>query len=177
MPLAQILLVEKNLKGLGHRAPAMPLVESLVLRTAIVIGRDLNARLDRLLKPAGLAEGEYRVLMALFSSGGSAFAGELCQALAHSPANLTRICNALVKRRLVARSLDADDRRKIRVSLEPAGEKLLHSLLPRISRNVAAVFDGFRPAERKQLLADLKRLLAGIDALNARDLPRRRKAS
>jgi MarR family transcriptional regulator, negative regulator of the multidrug operon emrRAB len=177
MPLAQILQVEKNLKGLGRQTPAMPLVESMILRTAIILGRDLNARLDRLLKPAGLVESEYRVLMALFSYGGSAFAGELCKALAYSPANLTRVCNALVKRRLLARSLDAADRRKIRLSLEAAGEKLLRSLLPQISRNVAAAFDGFKVGERKHLLADLKRLLAGIDALNAGDLPVRGKAT
>jgi MarR family transcriptional regulator, negative regulator of the multidrug operon emrRAB len=127
----------------------------MILRTAIILGRDLNARLDRLLKPAGLVESEYRVLMALFSYGGSAFAGELCKALAYSPANLTRVCNALVKRRLLARSLDAADRRKIRLSLEAAGEKLLRSLLPQISRNVAAAFDGFKVGERKHLLADL----------------------
>jgi hypothetical protein len=50
-------------------------------------------------------------------------------------------------------------------------------LLPQISRNVAAAFDGFKVGERKHLLADLKRLLAGIDALNAGDLPVRGKAT
>lgn len=174
MPLSQVIQVEKNLRGIRRQVLEMPLVEYMVLRTAIIVGRDLNARLDRLLKPAGLAEGEYRVLMALFSCGGSAFAGELCQALAQSPANLTRVCDALVKRKWVSRSLDANDRRKIRLSLQPAGEKLLRSLLPRISTNVAAVFDGFKASERKRLLADLKRLLAGIDSLNTADQPLRR---
>jgi MarR family transcriptional regulator, negative regulator of the multidrug operon emrRAB len=177
MPLSQVLQVEKNLKGLSRHEPAMPLVESMVLRTAIILGRDLNACLDRLLKPAGLAEGEFRLLMALFSSGNRAFAGELCKALGQSPANLTRVCDALVKRKLVSRSLDAADRRRIRLSLLPAGEKLLRSLLPQISGNVAAIFDGFKVAERKRLLADLKRLLAGIDALNARDVPVRGKVA
>ncbi|MEO6079283.1 MAG: MarR family winged helix-turn-helix transcriptional regulator [Steroidobacteraceae bacterium] len=177
MSLSQVALVEKSLKGLSRHVPDMPLVESMVLRVAIILGRDLNARLDRLLKPAGLAEAEYRVLIALLSCGGSAIAGALCAALAQSPANLTRVCDALVRRKLVARGRHADDRRKIVLLLQPAGEKLLHSLLPRISGNVAAVFAGFKVAERKRLLADLKRLLAGIDALNARDQLLRDKVS
>jgi MarR family transcriptional repressor of emrRAB len=177
MPLSQVVEVEKNLKGLSRQVPDMPLVESLVLRVAIILGRDLNSRLDRLLKPAGLAEGEYRVLMALFSCGGSSFAGELCAALAQSPANLTRVCDALVKRKLVVREAHAGDRRKILLSLQPAGEKLLRSLLPQISGNVAAVFDGISMADRRRLLADLKRLLAGIDALNARDVRQRGKVA
>ena len=36
---------------------------------AVILGRDLNVLLDGLLKPAGLAEAEYRVLMALFCAG------------------------------------------------------------------------------------------------------------
>jgi MarR family transcriptional repressor of emrRAB len=177
MPLSQVALVEKNLRALNRQLPEMPLVESMVLRVAIILGRDLNARLDHLLKPAGLAEGEYRVLMALFSYGGSAVAGELCAALAQSPANLTRVCDALVRRKLIARGLHADDRRKIVLSLQPAGERLLRSLLPQISGNVAAAFDGFTVAERKRLLADLKRLLAGIDALQTRAQPLRHKVA
>ena len=177
MPLSQVALVEKNLQGLCRRAPDLPLVESMVLRVAFMLGRDLNARLDKLLKPAGLAEAEYRVLTALFSHGGSACAGDLCAALAQSPANLTRVSDVLVRRGYVTRGTHAGDRRKIVLSIEPAGEKLLRRLLPHISRDVATAFEGFTAAQKKRLLGDLKRLLTGIDALNARDPPPRRKSA
>lgn len=177
MPLSQVAHVEKNLKGLSRQVPDLPLVESMILRVAAILGRDLNVLLDRLLKPAGLAEGEFRVLMALFSHGGSAFAGELCAALAQSPANLTRVGDALVRRGYITRSLDADDRRKMMLSIEPAGEKLLRSLLPCISSTVASTFEGFTAAEKKRMLGDLKRLLAGIDAQPVRELNSRNKVA
>jgi MarR family transcriptional regulator, negative regulator of the multidrug operon emrRAB len=177
MPLSQVAQVEKNLKGVCRQVPELPLVESMVLRVAVILGRDLNVLLDGLLKPAGLAEAEFRVLMALFSQGGSAFAGELCAALAQSPANLTRVGDALVRQGYVSRSLDTNDRRKMMLSLEPAGEKLLRSLLPCLSRTVASAFEGFTAAEKKRLLADLKRLLAGIETHTVRDAHLRHKVA
>ncbi len=177
MPLSQVAHVEKSLKGLSRQVPELPLVESMVLRVAVILGRDLNVLLDGLLKPAGLAEAEYRVLTALFSHGGNASAGELCAALAQSPANLTRVSDALVRRGYARRSLDAEDRRKVMLSLEPAGEKLLRSLLPCISSKVASAFDGFTAVEKKRLLADLKRLLAGIETHTVREVSSRHKVA
>lgn len=168
MPLSQFSQVEQNLKGLAQRVPDLPLVEMLVLRLALILGRDLNGCLDQMLKPFGLAEAEYRVMMALYSQGGSAFAGELCAALAQSPANLTRIGDVLVERGYVSRELHPEDRRRMLLSLKPAGEKLLSGILPCMSTNVAAAFEGFSAADKKRLLADLKRLLASVDALGAR---------
>jgi MarR family transcriptional regulator, negative regulator of the multidrug operon emrRAB len=169
MPLSQIAHVERNLRGIAARHPELPLTESIILRTVLVLGRDLTARLDHMLKPAGLTEAEYRVLTALFSAGGSAFAGELCAALAQSPANLTRICDALVKRGYIARNPHEADRRRIVLALRPSGTRLLRSMLPRMATNVACAFSDFTATEKKQLLAALKKVLAGVDAVGARD--------
>lgn len=169
MPLAQLERVESNLRKLGQRMPQLPVVESLILRAAIILGRDTNALLDRLLKPAGLAEGEFRLLMSLLAHDGSAFAGDLCAALAHSPANLTRIADSLVERGYVSRDPDEADRRRMLLTLLPEGERLLHEMLPGVSREVTALFAGFTDAERKQMLESFRHLLAGIDALGPRD--------
>jgi MarR family transcriptional regulator, negative regulator of the multidrug operon emrRAB len=169
MPLSQIEQVETNLRGVARRMPELPLQEALTLRVAVILGRDINALLERLLKPAGLAEAEFRLLLALYSHDGEGCAGEMCAALAQSPANLTRLCDALVQRGLVARRLNTTDRRKMQLTLEPAGERLLRSLLPDISATVAAAFDGFSVAERKRLLSGMKRMMAGIDATAARE--------
>ena len=172
MPLSQVAHVEKSLQGLIRQVPELPLVEVLVLRVAVILGRDLNVLLEGLLKPAGLAEAQYRVLLALFSHAGSASAGDLCAALAQSPANLTRVSDALVRRRYIKRRLDAEDRRKIMLTLLPAGEKLLRSLMPRISGHVSAAFADFTGVEKRRLLADLKRLLRGIESSTTRDRAR-----
>ena len=167
MPLSQLAHVEANLQGTARRVPELPLTEIMICRVALILARDLTGGLEQMLRPAGLTEPEFRVLMALFARDGAASPTELCGALAQSPANLTRIGDSLVKRGLVSRSNDATDRRRMHLVLRPAGEQLVHALLPQMCSGVHAVFAGFAPAEKAQLLAGLKKLLEGIDAINA----------
>jgi DNA-binding MarR family transcriptional regulator len=167
MPLSQLLQIEERLRKLRRKVPDLPTTETLVLRAAMILGRDFNAMMERQLKPAGLSEAELRMLTGLLAHDGHASAGDLCAALAQSPANLTRLSDALVERGLVSRSPDTEDRRRMLLTLEPAGEQLLRKLLPKITPDVSAAFAGFSAAEKRQLLDALKRLMTGIDALNA----------
>lgn len=169
MPLAQLDRVETNLRRLSRRLPKLPVAESLIVRAAIIVGRDANALLDRLLKPTGLAEAEFRLLMSLLAHGGNASAGDLCAGLAQSPANLTRIGDSLVERGYVSRTADPADRRRMLITLLPQGERLLDEMLPDVCRQITALFQGFSSTEKKQMLQGFKRLLAGIEALGARD--------
>ena len=169
MSLSQFERVETNLRNLARRVPDLPVTESLILRAASILGRDITAMLDRLLKPYDLAEPEFRLLMALSSHGGNANAGDVCAALAQSPANLTRIGDALVQRGYISRQLDAADRRRMQLSLEPAGEQLLRELLPGMRPAVTTTFEGFSAEEMAQLLAGLKRLLATVNAVAPAD--------
>jgi MarR family transcriptional repressor of emrRAB len=125
--------------------------------------------LDRLLKPAGLAESEFRLLMSLLAHDRKACAGDLCAALGQSPANLTRIADALVERGYVSRDTDVADRRRMLLTLLPEGERLLHQTLPEVSGEVTALFAGFTAAEKQQMLKFARRLLASIDALERRE--------
>jgi MarR family transcriptional repressor of emrRAB len=167
MSLPQFERVESNVRRLAQDFADLPVTEVLLARAVIMVGRDINGLLERELKPSGLAETEFRLLMALFSHGGSAFAGDVCGALAQSPANLTRISDALVERGFISRTPDLEDRRRMLLALQPAGEKLVRSLLPRIGPEISGAFADFTATEKKQLLASLKRLMAGIDAINA----------
>ena len=167
MPLSQLLQIEERLRRLRRKVPNLPGTETLVLRAAMILGRDFNAVMERQLNPAGLTEAEFRMLTGLLAHDGRASAGDLCVALAQSPANLTRISDALVERGLVSRTQDTEDRRRMLLTLEPAGEQLLQKLLPRITPEVSAAFAGFSAVEKQQLLEGLKKLMAGIDALNA----------
>jgi MarR family transcriptional regulator, negative regulator of the multidrug operon emrRAB len=161
--------VAANLRGIARRVPQLPVTEMMICRVAIILGRDLNAGLDRVLRPEGLAEPEYRVLAALYAQGGSACPRDLCAALAQSPANLTRICDTLVRRGLVTRSLDATDRRRTQLTLRATGQRLLDKLIPAMSARVGEAFDGISAAERKRLLASLTRLLQGVDTLGSKE--------
>lgn len=172
MPLHQLVQIEEKLRKLARQMPELPATDVLILRAAIILGRDFHAVLERQLQPAGLSETEFRLLMGLRSHDGHATAGDLCAAMAQSPANLTRLSDALVERGLIDRHADPEDRRRMLLTLQPAGEQLVQSLLPRISQEISGAFAGFSAAEKKQLLETLKRLLAGVDAVaSARSAP------
>ena len=164
MPLTQLQHIEDRLRRLSRKLPNLPATETLILRAAMILGRDFNVVLERQLKPAGLSEAEFRMLTGLLAHDGHASAGDLCVALAQSPANLTRISDALVERGYISRNPDPVDRRRMLLTLQPTGEQLLHSLYPRITPEVTAAFVGFSAADKQQLLGGLKRLLTGIDA-------------
>lgn len=168
MPLAQLQRVESNLRRLGKHLPDLPVMESLILRAAIILGRDANTLTERLLLPAGLTEGEFRVLMALLAHDSCASAGDLCASLGQSPANLTRIADALVKRGYLSRRADVDDRRRMLLQLKPAGRRLLDKILPGVCSELTLLFADFSTAEKKQMLQFFQRLLSGIEALNMR---------
>ncbi|MEJ0100655.1 MAG: MarR family transcriptional regulator [Pseudomonadota bacterium] len=167
MPLPQFERVETNVRRLAPSFADLPVTEVLLARAMVMLGRDFNTLLERELKPSGLAEAEFRLLMALYSHGGSASAGDVCGALAQSPANLTRISDTLVERGFISRSPDLEDRRRMLLTLQPAGEKLVHALIPRIGPGIGAAFASFSAGEKLKLLESLKRVMGSIDALNA----------
>jgi MarR family transcriptional repressor of emrRAB len=162
VPVSQLAHVAANLRGIARRVPRLPLTEMMICRVAVIVGRDLNTGLDRVLRPEGLAEPEYRVMAALYAQGGSACPGDLCGALAQSPANLTRICDTLVRRGFVSRSPDVRDRRRMLLTLRPTGQRLLDKLIPAMSARVQEAFEGISAADKKRLLASLTRLIHGI---------------
>lgn len=177
VPASQLPHVAANLRGIARRVPDLPLTELMICRVAVILGRDLNANLDRVLRPEGIAEPEYRVLVALYAQGGVAFPRDLCGALAQSPANLTRICDTLVRRGLVTRTLDPTDRRRMQLTLRASGQRLLDKLIPAMSARVEDAFTGISGAERKRLLASLTRLLQGIDSIHASASGRKARAA
>jgi len=57
--------------------------------------------------------------------------GDLCSALGQSPANMTRVSDALVERKLITRILSGQDRRRMVMRITAKGEALVHECLRR----------------------------------------------
>ena len=109
----------------------MPVQGVLLCRLLMFLARDMGVMLDQLIRPLGLAEGEFRVLAALFSQpDGVAHPSELCLRATQSPANMSRISDELVGRDLITRVHSAQDRRRKVLGMTPKGEQLVRSLLP-----------------------------------------------
>ncbi len=99
---------------------------------------------------------QYRVLIELASHGPQRLA-DLAAALHVDRSTATRMCDRLVRKRLVTRRRTSEDRRGVRISLTPAGAELVSEVSRRrraeISRIVERMPSSHRPLVVKALRA------------------------
>jgi MarR family transcriptional repressor of emrRAB len=166
--LNRIAEIEGGMQCNAARIRGFPLTEAMILRIFIMMGRELSALLEDSLRAEGLSETDFRTLLVLLSRpDGVANPSELCACLAQSPANMTRVADALVERGLITRLSSAEDRRRMILRLTSAGEALARELLPDKIKAMRALFGDLSASERQQLLALLKRVCAEIDRFAA----------
>jgi MarR family transcriptional repressor of emrRAB len=128
------------------------------------LAHDIASMLDHHIRPFGIAEGEFRVLTTLFSQpDGVGHPSDLCARATQSPANMSRICDALVSRDLITRVPSARDRRRMVLRITESGEELVRNLLPTLFQPMRELFAGFSGADHKQLIAQLKGLAATLE--------------
>src|SRR5271163_897759 len=124
--LTQFELVEANLQSLSARVAEVPATGILMCRLLLHIGREMATRFEQQIRPFGLAEAEFRVLTTLFSQPeGAAHPGDLCLRTLQSPANMSRISDALVNQGLITRVLCVHDRRRMVLRINEQGEELV----------------------------------------------------
>src|SRR5580698_1350809 len=141
---SQFELMEDNLQNLKQRMPDLPVSGILLCRLVLHIGREMAARFEQQLKPFGLAEAEFRVLTTLFSQpDGVAHPSDLCARASQSPANMSRISDALVSRGLITRVLSVHDRRRMVLRITEQGEALVRQLLPKMFVPLRGLFAQF----------------------------------
>src|ERR1700730_14500444 len=156
--------VEANLRALRARVPDLPFTEVLLCRLVLHMGRDMAAGFEQKIRPFGLVEAEFRVLTTLFSQPeGMAHPSDLCARAGQSPANMSRISDALVRRDLITRVLSVQDRRRMVLRITEQGEDLVRRLLPKMTAPLHDIFADFSESEQRQLIAQLKRLHASME--------------
>src|SRR5580698_9851704 len=165
---SQFELMEDNLQNLKQRMPDLPVSGILLCRLVLHIGREMAARFEQQIKPFGLAEAEFRVLTTLFSQpDGVAHPGDLCVRASQSPANMSRISDALVSRGLITRVSSLHDRRRMVLRITPEGEQFVRQLLPKLFVPLRDMLKGFPEAEQREMTAQLKRLGVELDRVTA----------
>jgi DNA-binding MarR family transcriptional regulator len=169
---SQFDLLEANLRALSARMPDLPFNEILLCRLLLLMGREMATRFEQKIRPFGLAEAEFRVLTTLFSQpDGAAHPSDLCVRAAQSPANMSRISDALVSRNLITRVLSVQDRRRMVLRITEQGEDLVRRILPKLFVPVRGVLTEFSEAEQRLLISQLKRLHANLEEANKQALP------
>jgi MarR family transcriptional repressor of emrRAB len=166
-PDSSIDKMEENLRALSARVPDLPFTEIVLCRLLIHLGREMATGFEQRIRPFGLAEAEFRVLTTLFSQpDGVAHPSDLCVRAGQSPANLSRISDALVSRDLITRVLSAHDRRRMVLRITEQGEDLVRRLLPKLFGSLHAMYANFSLSDRQLLIAQLKRLYASAEEAN-----------
>jgi MarR family transcriptional regulator, negative regulator of the multidrug operon emrRAB len=165
--------LEMNLRALAARMPDLPLTEVLLCRLMLHMGREMGAMFEQQIRPFGLAEAEFRVLTTLFSQpDGVAHPSDLCARAGQSPANMSRISDALVSRDLITRVLSVHDRRRMVLRITEQGEELVRQLLPKMFVPLRGLFAQFPETEQREMIGQLKRLAVNLAEAH-KDLPER----
>lgn len=119
--------------------------------------RALARRFDEAFRPLGLTNGQFSLMMSLNRSEPPSI-GALAASLAMDRTTLTANLKPLEKRGLVAIAVDSADRRSRRLTLTPAGRKLLRSAVPIWTRTHEDVDRLLGEAETAAVRAGLHRL-------------------
>src|ERR1700730_12706403 len=156
--------LEANLQALSTRMPDLPLTQILLCRLVLHMGREMAANLEQHIRHFGLAEAEFRVLTTLFSQpDGVAHPSDLCARASQSPANMSRISDALVNRGFITRVSSLHDRRRMVLRITEEGEEFVRQLLPKLFGTLREMLKKFPEIEQRQITAQLKRLVVDLE--------------
>jgi MarR family transcriptional repressor of emrRAB len=165
---SQFELVEANLLSLRARVPDLPVSGILLCRLLLHVGREMAAMFEQQIRPFGLAEAEFRVLTTLFSQpNGVAHPSDLCVRASQSPANMSRISDALVSRGLITRVSSLHDRRRMVLRITEEGETFVRELLPKLFVPLREMLKDFPETDQRQMTSLLKRLGVELDKATA----------
>lgn len=135
--------------------------EALVslMRTADEVRRFLTGRLA----DEDVTLQQYNVLRILRGAGGEGLPTlEIGRRMIERQPGVTRLVDRLIRKGLVDRARDRDDRRKVVCTITPAGLSLLSRLDVRIDRTDETVAEVLDTAEVRTLIDLLDRLRAGV---------------
>lgn len=107
--------------------------------------------------PDWLTVSQFGILEALYHLGPMS-QKKLAAKILKSPGNLTTIINNLVKRDLVKRVVNPEDKRYYSIELTPKGSKLIKELFPRHSKVILERFSILSKQEQSTLGQLLKKL-------------------
>jgi DNA-binding MarR family transcriptional regulator len=111
---------------------------------------------------------QYRTLVVLASRGPQNLVG-LAEAVGVTPATATRMCDRLVKKKLIVRQSEQDDRRQVRLALTKKGLKLVGTVTDRRRREIEAILSAIDPEEQTVLVQALSQFAAAAAEVPEQD--------
>ena len=142
--------------------PALPM--AIFGRLADAAARVTHDHMDPLFAKSGLQRGEFDVLATLRRSGDPYMLSptQLYEALMISSGGMTNRLDRLERAGLVERRPDPNDRRGKLIALSRAGRRVVDEMIGRVVADEERLLSVLTRAEREQLNALLKKLIAGL---------------
>lgn len=98
---------------------------------------------------------QYRTLVVLASRGPQNLAG-LAEAIGVTPATATRMCDRLVRKKLISRRVERGNRRNVRVALSPTGRALVNTVTEARRGEIERIVSAIPTDERNVLVQALQ---------------------
>ena len=138
----------------------------ILMRLITMLSRRYDELVSEAIDPEQLNSVMFKTLLMAFGSANNEVnPSELSSATGESRANMTRICDQLCDRGLIDRHAAESDRRRIVVSITPAGERLVRKLLPGMRESLRQAHAVFGATDKKQVERLLKTQLSGLEAV------------
>ena len=112
------------------------------------------------LEEAGLSQGQFAVLEALYHIG-PLYLGDLARRILTSSGNLTLVVDNLEKRGLARRKPHGRDKRFVLAAITPAGRRLMARIFPEHARKITEIMARLTSAEQDALGRLCRRLGTG----------------
>lgn len=161
---SSFLPTEQRLAITCRRHPAFPREPAVLVRLVKHIYKHVHDDANAMLKPWGINHPEYNLLMMLYGTEGYTLnPSQLAEAAGEKSANITRLTNELCDKRLIERTADDADRRKVALTLTPAGVSMIENFLPDICALLDRQTVGMQPRDMAQLEKLLKKFLDQLD--------------
>lgn len=128
------------------------------------------ARVGGLIRRHGLNENQFGVLETLLHLGPLAQC-DLGSKLFTSRPNVTLVVDQLEERGFVRRDRSAEDRRSVRVSLTPAGRRLIGRIFPGHAAEIARAFSALAPEEQRELALLCRKLGLAVAGTPEKEAP------
>jgi MarR family 2-MHQ and catechol resistance regulon transcriptional repressor len=138
--------------------------------------RLFNTRISEWLSPFGLDPTSMNVLIWLYAANGGkgVMVKELGRYIHSEGPNLTATISAIEAKGLIARTINAADRRSIIVKLTKTGSNVMQRAFPLHARNLNIAFGALTLRERKQLVSMLVKIgerIQGSEPFESAELP------
>ena len=161
-----ILQFQQRLDIMGQRFPGHPRKEVLLSRMQFMIYKKFNELVNHNLHPYGLNDTVWTALMMLYSSPERfIYPSDLSHIIVSSRTNITRLADEMVEKGWVSRQGCESDRRKIILTLTPAGIALVEKVVPRQWTLYEAMWQGFSAEDKDHIEQVFHTLLGNLSAL------------